>query len=156
MISYRLRNGKTGNLTDPSFLRVFYARILHPNWREQMSNLRTDNEQAIHDITERQLEEKRTEIDGLKAEIEGLKSAARAYLASDGSLGQAVNEAELKASIQVQVYEETIRILRDQITRRNELIYELLEWMDSEFRLDTHPPESPGYQLWARAHEAIK
>jgi hypothetical protein len=27
MISYRLKNGKEGNLTDPAILRVFYARL---------------------------------------------------------------------------------------------------------------------------------
>jgi hypothetical protein len=56
--------------------------------------------------------------------------------------------------------EETIRamteILIDQIKRRNQVIRELLQWIDAEFRLDQYPPDSPGRQLWERAIEAIK
>ena len=34
MISYRLNNGKTGNITDPRILRTFYTRLHYPAWRQ--------------------------------------------------------------------------------------------------------------------------
>jgi hypothetical protein len=34
MISYRLAGGKTGNITDPRILRVFFTRIQNPDWRQ--------------------------------------------------------------------------------------------------------------------------
>jgi hypothetical protein len=42
MISYRLKNGKEGNLTDPAVLRVFYARIyFYENKHEKNSRQRS-------------------------------------------------------------------------------------------------------------------
>jgi hypothetical protein len=42
MISYRLKNGKEGNLTDPAVLRVFYARLyFYENKHEKNSRQRS-------------------------------------------------------------------------------------------------------------------
>ena len=60
--------------------------------------------------------------------------------------------------IQAEAYEETFRILTEQILRRNQIIRELMAWIDSEFRLDTYLPGSPGrrIKLWERAREATQ
>jgi hypothetical protein len=49
-----------------------------------------------------------------------------------------------------------VRQLEEKLAARNQIIGELLDWIDGELRLDTYPPNSPGRQLWDRAQEAIK
>jgi hypothetical protein len=34
MISYRLKNGKSGEITDPRILRLFWSRMYYPKWRD--------------------------------------------------------------------------------------------------------------------------
>ena len=57
-------------------------------------------------------------------------------------------------NISNQAYEETINILTAQISRRNQVIRDLLAFID-EFPIDAYPPTHPGRQLWDRANEAI-
>lgn len=58
-------------------------------------------------------------------------------------------------NIQGQVYQEAINILTAQIARRNQIIRELLDFID-QFPLDAYPPTHPSRQLWDRAQEAVK
>jgi hypothetical protein len=44
------------------------------------------------------------------------------------------------------------KLIRD----KNQIIRELCAWLDSEFRFDTWPPESPGRQLMDRAQATIR
>ena len=64
--------------------------------------------------------------------------------------------AELEQLNERVVFLATENTVKDKLIRdKNQIIRELCVWLDSEFRFDTWPPESPGRQLWDRAQATI-
>ena len=89
------------------------------------------------------------QIQELKAEILRLKEENAQLVWRDERKSPLIIE-------QAKLYEESLSVFAEHNHAKNEIIRELMTWIDSEFRLDTYLPGSPGKKLWDRAQEAIK
>jgi hypothetical protein len=109
------------------------------------------------------------EIENLKAEIDRLLvKHAREQDVALSVIERATNEIvrlktvieekrEVSAtSTQVEAYETAIRELTEHNKAKNQIIRELMAWLDEEFNLQTWSTNSPGRKLWNRALEAIQ
>jgi hypothetical protein len=62
----------------------------------------------------------------------------------------------IATTLQVETYEVALRELMEHNRAKNQIIRELMAWIDAEFRLDSYPLDSPGKKLWDRAEKAIR
>ena len=83
-------------------------------------------------------------LEDLKARITELETALSVWRI----LGEEFKRRDDDAMAAIQRLEKAIE-------EKNQIIRELCAWLDSEFRFDTWPPESPGRQLWDRAQATI-
>jgi hypothetical protein len=92
------------------------------------------------------------QIEELKAQHEREKNALLSSLEAATITIKGLKDPE--HGINDETYQIMNEIYLAQISRRNQIIRELMAWIDSEFRLDTY--HSPGKKLMDRALEAIK
>jgi hypothetical protein len=82
-------------------------------------------------------------------QIEELKARIRA-------LEQRLATANLPTPLSIEAYETVLLALMEHNCAKNQIIRELMGWIESEFDLETRPPDRQGRELWNRALEAIK